>query len=313
MSKKGFRISGSFLAIVSLFTLLTLSLTCVVYAYEKEIVLGEVYQTEKEKERYKVSFRDRFALDLNFGIGGYYGGASNLQILGIDPDVNTYVKNLGMDYSETVGAIRLTATFFITPQFAVYIGAPFGVVTVDKEQEGLAQFFEEDDLKVGVGDIYGGLALTLLSGTEAKPNIAIFFNADADTSKFYSLGDGLWDFTVGGQINQLLSRSFYVFGTGDYTYRLKKKDIDPGNIVGYGGGFGFLLSGKSRIEAGLRAHRYYETKFDSRTLFKEADDLAFNLKFASKLGSMNFIIGNLNEGFEFGKNTVVLEYTIPLY
>lgn len=292
---------------------LVLLLSSIGLAYERDIILGEEYHTEKERYKIRkepVSFKDRFSLDLNFGIGGYYGGCSNLQIFGRDPKINTYVKNLGMDYSENADVVRLTATYFVTPKLTVYIGVPFGVVT-------LAQLFKEDELKAGVGDIYGGLAFTLLSGTEAIPNIAVFLNVDADTSKYYSLGDGLWDYTIGTQVNQLLFKSFYIFGMRDYTYRLEKKNIEPGNIAGYGGGVGFL-SGQIRIEAGLRAYKYDETKFNNTTLFEKSDDLAFNLKSITsfgigKISSMNLIVGNLDEGFEFGKDPITVEFSIPIF
>jgi len=315
------RKSGRFTALVLALSMSLLFLIpCVAFAYEKEVVLGEGYQTLKEKERYKfkteeVTFKDRFKLDLNFGIGGYYGGSSNLQIYGIDPEIERYVQRLGMTYSENAGVIRLTASYFLTPKLVIYVGVPFGLVLVDKGQEGLAQLFDEDELRFGVGDVSGGITYTLLSGTETRPNIAIAVDIDSTTSKYYSLGDGLWDYTIGTQVNQLLSKSFYIFGMGSYTFRSEKNGIDPGNIVGYGGGIGFL-AGQGRIEAGLKTFKYAETKIDNSTLFEKSDNLVFNLNFVTpfgsgKIGGMNLIVGNL-EHFKFGRDPIVLEFTIPI-
>lgn len=223
------KMTGKFYASLLVFFVFMLLISALGYSYEREVVLGEEYQTPKEKERYKfkteeVTFKDRFKLDLNFGIGGYYGSSSNVQLYGIDPKIDAYVKRLDMHYSENIGAARLTATYFITQKLAIYLGVPFGVVNEDKGQ-GYFDQFNDINLNFGVGDISGGISYTLLSGTESKPNIAIAVDVDSNTSKYYSLGDGLWDYTIGSQVNQLLSKSFYIFGLGSYTFRAKKSGI----------------------------------------------------------------------------------------
>lgn len=77
-----------------------------------------------------------------------------------------------------------------------------------------------------------------------------------------------------------------------------------------------MHAGQGRIEAGLRTFKYAETKIDNSTLFEKSDNLVFNLNFVTpfgsgKIGGMNLIVGNL-EHFKFGRDPIVLEFTIPI-
>jgi len=278
------------------------------HSYEREVILGDVYQTEKEKE----SLKDRFRLDVSVGYG--YSYAQILTgIYGPDPKLATYLDRLDMDYSENLAALRLTATYAMTSKMGIYFSVPFGAVKYKKE-EGIRRIFEEDKLGFGLGDIYGGIYYNILSGSKTTPNIVINVDANSDIAKYYSLGDGLWDITPGIQIRQLLSDSFYILGLADYTFRLKKKEIEPGDIFGYGGGIGFIL-GSSALELGLKAATIDETKIDNTTLFDKDKDLAFFMAIKSLYKGMGFYltIGNLDEGIDLERNSFGFEFSFPIF
>lgn len=315
MSKRGFsKMSGGLFAVLSFALLLSLSLSCIAHAYEKEIVLGEVYQTEKEKE----TLKDRFRLDLSLSYGYSYA-----QILtglyGLDRKFATYLNRLDMDYLNDLYAVRLTATYAISNKIGMYLAVPFGAGSLKKAEEALdgddtlARFFEEDKIGVGIGDIYGGIYFNLLSGTRNRPDIVVYGDVNSDVAKHYPLGDGFWDITAGMQIRQLISDSFYIFGMGDYTHRLKKKNVEPGGIVGYGGGIGFLSS-SSAFEIGLKAAKIDETKIDNKVFFEKDEDLALSIALKSlyKGMGMSFNISNLDEGFNLKKNTFGFEINFPI-
>ena len=312
MKRKEFssKMTGKLYASLLVFFVFMLLIPDLGYSYEREVILGDVYQTEKEKE----SLKDRFRLDLSVGYG-----YSNAQILtgiyGPDPRLATYLDRLDMDYSENLAALRLTATYTITQQMGIYLSIPFGAVKYKKE-EGISRIFEEDKLGVGLGDIYGGVYYNILSGTKTTPNIVTYVDVNSDIAKYYSLGDGLWDITPGIQIRQLLSDSFYIFGLADYTFRLKKKDIDSGDIFGYGGGIGFILGRMdSVLEFGLKAATIDETKINNTILFDKDEDLTFfmGIKSLYKGSSFYLTISNLDEGIDFERNSFGFEFSFPIY
>jgi len=287
------------------------------FASERDIILEESYQTEGEKQRYRtgeeqISFSDRF--HLNFGIGYGYSYAQTLTgIYGPDPALETYLEQLGMEFSENLGTFRITASYMINPRTFAYFGVPFGLVELHTE-EGSTLFSEDYDYEFGVGDLYGGLGYLLLPETESIPSTIINLDINSDTTEYYSLGDGLWDITGGAKVSKSLAKSFYVFGVGNYTERLEKNDIEPGNIVGYGGGIGFLLT-SSRIEIGIKEAQIDETEFNNAILFPDGEDLALNFSIYSLFeggGSFHFNWGNLDEGMDFERNTFGFEFSVPI-
>ncbi len=225
------------------------------------------------------------------------------------------MRALDLDYSENMMTVRLTATYALTPNAGFYFAVPFGAVKFKTAEDPIARIFEEDSIKAGVGDIYGGIYYNILSGSKNTPNIVLNLDVNSDVAKFWSLGDGLWDFTASLQARQLLSDSFFVYGLSDYTERLKKNGVKPGQVIGYGGGFGFISGNGSSInEFGLRAAQYSKTTKNGVTLLDKSDDLT--LIWASKALykglSTAFTIGNLNKGFSFKQNTFGFEFSFPI-
>lgn len=313
MFKRGFKKTlGGFSAVSIFALLLSLSLPCIVYAYEKEVVLGEVYQTTKEKEILK----DRLRLDLSFGWGYSFGQPMTGSFYDLNTKTQTYLRALNLDYSENMLTVRLTATYALTPNAGVYLAVPFGAVTFKTAEDPIARIFEEDKIKGGVGDLYGGIYYNLLSGSKSSPNIVLNVDVNSDTAKFSSLGDGLWNFTASLQARQFLSESFFVFGLGDYTTGLKKNGVKPGDVIGYGGGFGFMSgNGTARNDFGLRAAQHSKTTKNGATLLDKSDDLTFiwASKSLYKGLSTAFTIGNLNNGFSFKQNTFGFEISFPIF
>jgi len=305
-----------FLVIQFLFLLLFFGQEIAI-AFEREIILEESYQTEQEKQRYQrdkeqMSFEDRFHLD--FGIGYGFSYTQTLTgIYGPDSRTQTYLNQLGMEFSENLGTFRLRASYMLDPRTFAYFGVPFAVVKLQTEQ-GSRFVVPENEYKFGVGDLYGGLGHVLLPETEAIPSTTIYLDINADNAKYYSLGDGLWGITGAGRISKSLDKSFYVFGTGNYTERQEKNDIEPGKIVGYGGGVGFHV-GSSRVEIGVTEAQIDETEFNNAILFPDNEDLTLNISVYSLFegrGSFHFNWGNLDEGMDFERNTFGFEFSIPI-
>jgi hypothetical protein len=283
-------------------SLVILVMSSIGNAYEKEIVLGEAYETKQEKE----SLKDRFRLEVSLGYG--YSYAQFLTgLYGPSDDLLDYLDRLNMDYSENYTTLRVTATYAISQRLGVYLAIPSGVVKIN-EGKTMGERLFNDKYRFGVGDIYGGMYFIVLQGSKSSPTLVVNVDANSDIAKYYSLGDGVWDFTYGLQIRQLLSDSFYIYGVGDYTQRLKKHNVDPGDIIGYGGGIGFL-AGQGALEMGVKAANIRETKIDGVQLFDKDEDLAFvlSLKSLYKGAGISFTMGNLDEGISIKKNTFGLE------
>lgn len=276
-------------------------------AYEREIVFGEEYQSKKEKEQVE----KRFGLDLSFGYGYSY-----IQFLtgiyGIDSKEKIYYNRLGLDYSNSSTTFRVTGSVLATPRLGFYAGSPFGLVSVKQDRVG--RLGETQNLEFGVGDIYTGGYYQLVTETKTIPSVVVNFDVNSNTAKYSSLGDGVWDFTPAVQARKMLTNSFYVFGLEDYTYRKKENGVDPGDIIGYGGGVGVFF-GRNAVELGLKAANIEKTKLDGATWFDKGEDLALNFRwgFLDTGGSVNVNIGNLDEGFDIKTNTFGIEITFPIF
>ena len=312
------------LFILSLFAIFifTLLKQNIGFSYEREIILSDEYQTEKEKERYeglvkpedeKINFKDRFHLDISGGHGfSYANSASITGLYSLSDEFETYLDRLDMEFSSNLAQLRLTATYLFNPKMGIYLGLPVGMVR--ERDEGRGRSDGSSNISGGVGDVYGGIFYNVLSETKYMPNVIINFDANANTAKFVSLGDGLWDFTLGIQPRKFVAKSLYLFGVADYTFRLEEKNIDPEGIIGYGGGVGIIWGGNI-IEPGLKAYHIGEVEVDSETLFYDNEDLIFNVAWKSLFyrGNLNFTVGNLDEGLDISTTTIGFEYSFPIF
>jgi hypothetical protein len=280
-------------------------------SYEREIILSEEYQTKKEKEVLK----DRFRLDLGIGYGFSYSSTAIITgLYELDPVYEAYLDRLGIEFSKNFITMRLTAAYAISPRFGIYANVPFGIVEPMKEKEGLARLSEEQDYEFGIGDISGGIYYHLVPETERIPNVIVSFDLNSNIAEYTSLGNGVWDLTGGLQLRKFLSKSFFLFGLGDYTYTMEEKDVNPGDVIGYGGGIGFLSWGDSITEIGLKAYSIGEGEVGGVKWLDKNEDLVFNLTFKSLLkgGSSTFFIAGLAEGLDFERNTFGFEFSIPI-
>lgn len=269
-------------------------------ASEKEVILSEEYQTEKEK-MYLVD--NRFKTDFGFGTS-YVLGAT------------VYMLNMAMTYR-------------INPGMGIYLVVPSYIASVLERK----YLFSEEEWKSGIGDVYAGIYYQLLSGTGTMPNIIVDLDINSDTSKYFPLESenwGGWDFMFGTQVRKFIYKPFYLFGLGDYTYKVSKEEVlvtrdspIPEGVrnmyftsasVGYGGGIGVFL-GQLAIEASLKADRPYlggETAGAWPTGAWPYRTLTFNLALRSILSAdrMAVTFYNVDKGFDWKR--LSFGYSYPL-
>jgi len=278
-------------------------------AYEKEVVLGEEYQTQREKE----ALTDRFRLDWGFTYGITTSTESSI-ISGwydLDPAFAFYLEQLDMEYSRNFLSMRLTGIYLITPRLDISATVPFGLVEPRREREGIFPNFDED-YEFAVGDISGGMNYYLLPETEGIPGVVVGLDVSSGTSKFTSLGNGVWDITGGLRVQKHLAEPFYVFGLGDYTYTMEKNDVNPGDITGYGGGIGFVFGGQNILEIGLKWYDIGEAEFRDVPLLPENDNLLLTISLRTNAGSVNAFFAGFDEGIDSDRTTFGIEYVIPI-
>jgi hypothetical protein len=111
-----------------------------------------------------------------------------------------------------------------------------------------------------------------------------------------------------------VAKSFYLFGVADYTFKLEENNVDPGGVLGYGGGVGIIWGG-SILEPRLKAYHFGETELNSETLLDDDEDLIFEFAMRSLFwrGNFNFTLSNLDEGLDIKTTTVGFEYTLPIF
>jgi len=278
-------------------------------ALEREIVLGEEYQTKREE----TVLEDRFRLDLGLTYGITTSTESSI-ISGwydLDPAFAFYLERLGMEYSRNFVSMRATATYLISSRLAVSTIVPFGFVEPRRERQGIFPDYDEE-YEFDVGDISGGINYCLLPETEQIPNVVVGLELDSDTSKYTSLGNGVWDVTGGLRVQKLLSKSFFVFGLSDYTYTIEKDDIDPGDVIGYGGGIGFVLGGENILEIGLKQYDIGEAEFRGAKLLPENDSLLLTISLRTDAGGVNMFLAGFDEGISSDRTVFGIEYVIPI-
>ena len=279
-------------------------------AYEREVVLPEQYQTESEKE----TLADRFSVELSVGMNLVRSlNSYRAQAMGISdfdqltPQGKTYLDRLGLEFSKSTVTAGVGATYLINPRTGVFLTVPGSLVHAERDAtaagpRGSTITVTEDDWAVGIGDVSAGISYGLLLETETSkiPTVNVQFEADSDLAKYYSLGDGVWGFTPGVRVSKFLTESYYLFGTGSYTYKMEKNGAEPGDVIGYGGGIGFLMNNKqSRAEIGLTMYSFGESTIDGQPAFEEGNNLVLRLGVQSvyKGGSVHLVIGGLNHGF----------------
>ncbi len=278
-------------------------------AFEREVVLGKEYQTKREAQ----VLEDRFRLDLGWTYGITTSTESSI-ITGwydLDPAFAFYLDRLGLEFSRNFLSMRTTATYLISPRLGISATVPFGLVEPKREREGIFPNYDEE-YEFDVGDISGGINYCLLPETERIPNVVVGFDLSSDTSKFTSLGNGVWDVTGGLRVQKLLSKSFFAFGLSDYTYTMEKNDIDPGDVVGYGGGIGFVLAEDNILEIGLKQYEIGEAEFRDVPLLPENDSLLLTISWRTNAGSVNAFLAGFEGGMDHDTTTFGVEYVLPI-
>ncbi|MGD0078096.1 MAG: hypothetical protein ABSB91_05660 [Sedimentisphaerales bacterium] len=285
------------------------------FATEREVILSDKYQTESEKNAFKSEtgpFEGKFMLDLSIGYGFSYATTAYMTgLTELDPAVQTYIDRLGMKFSRNYLTTRLTATYVFDPRLGVYVYAPFGIVEVRGEREGP---WQKSKYESGIGDAGGGMYYHLIPETDYIPNVILNFDLNSDIAKYLSLGDGVWDYTGGIQARKFVSKSVYLLGLSDYTYRAEKKGVALGNVTGYGGGVGFVANG-SILEITLKQYEIAEGKIDGQTRFDQTDDLVLNITAKSLIsrGDLNIYFTGINKTIDFKNNTFGVEFTFPIF
>ncbi|MHC4110032.1 MAG: hypothetical protein ACYSUY_03095 [Planctomycetota bacterium] len=279
-----------------------------VMSYEREVVLSEEYQTRREKE----VIEDRFRLDLGWTYGMTTSTESSI-ITGwydLDPAFAYYLDRLGLEYSSNFLSMRATATYLISSRLGISTTVPFGVVEPKRERDGIFPNYDSE-YEFGIGDISGGINYCLVPETERIPNVVVGLDLNSNTSKYTSLGNGVWDIAGGLQVRKLLSESFYVLGLSDYTYTMEEKGVNPGDVIGYGGGIGFLLGKGNIAEVRLKKYDIGESEIGGRKWLPENDSLLLTLSLRTNVGSMNVFLAGFEEGFHHERTLFGIEYVFP--
>lgn len=286
-------------------------------ASEQNIPTIEKYQKQETNKTNR-----RFNLDIGLGWGFSYG--NSLLVAGLfEPDPNTelYLELIDLQQSENVLVVRLSAGYAFTQDFGIYINVPSGLIQKppDPEENRLPGLIEADDYKYGLGDIAIGAYYRIISETTALPNIILNFDVDSNTAKFSSLGNGLWDITYAGQARKTFFDVFQVLIVGDYSNRLEKEIgkemIEPGDIIGYGGGFGLLFFKKVSLETILKEINISETKLNGTTLLQSTRDrlLLIKLSTISSRVGLDISVAGLKDGFDVKRNTFGIALSVPIY
>lgn len=273
-------------------------------ALREEAALGEGYQLEPEKE----TLEDR----LSWEVGVAYG-LPGLSLLGMgskrfpERPSREFLDTLDMTYSENYFLLALGAKYLVTPRLELYAGLPATLLLQTENNEGGGRRRKGGLTSKwgGVGDIYGGISYAILTESKRRPLVIATLDVNSTSSKYTSMGDGFWGFTPKLSVRKFVSGPLYLKGFTAYTRRLDRKGVDPGAIVSYGGGIGFL-SGDKNIELNLERTHTAKTKTAGRTLLNSEEDLVMDIAFTTIFGKQTSTFGlswgGLEEGFDWGKN-----------
>lgn len=272
-------------------------------ASREESVLSEEYQLESEKE----TLKDKLSLEIGWSYGVFLPGLGANRFP--ERPSKEFLDTLDMTYSENNSSFFLGAKYLATSKLEVYAGIPFALLLQIENNEGGNRRTRGGLTSKwgGVGDIYGGISYALVTESKYRPLVITTVDINSAFSKYTSMGDGFWDITPMLSLRKFISGPIYVKGLAGYTHRLDRKGVDPGEIISYGGGLGFL-SGDKNIELDLKRSHAADTKIGDRTVEKSNEDLVMNIAFTSVFGkrtsTFGVFLGGLEEGFNWDKNSV---------
>lgn len=268
-------------------------------ASREEAALSEKYQVETEKE----TLKDKLSWEFAAFYGLFYPGFSRFPA----PPPKEFLDTLDMSYSYNSPSFLLGVKYLLTSRLEFYAGVPFAAgIEIKDKKTGARSSKSTYKWAGGVGDIYGGASYALVTESKYRPLIITTLDVNSALSKYTSIGDGFWGITPTLSLRKFIAGPLYIKGSSGYTYRLVRKGIDPGEIIHYGGGLGFLFGNKN-LELNLDRAHYAKTKIGDRTLIDSTDDLIVNIAFTTMLGKQTSTIGvywgGLEEGFNVNRNS----------
>jgi|WetSurMetagenome_2_1015567.scaffolds.fasta_scaffold34954_2 hypothetical protein len=269
-------------------------------------------QTQQTEKKYP-------GFDLSLGLtAGYNYNTMTKFIRGESPELTIYLRQLGLLYAFNNFGFYVTGTFDINPRIGISATFPFAFVTKESID------FQNNMSDFGVGDFSFRLYFNVIKKEKSKPmkpQLQLYSDVNSNLSKFYPLGDGRWNITLGGKITkplfefnqdyQILLKSFSIFGLADYTFAMDRTDITGGNIVGYGVGFkakGDILG----LVVQAKGQHTNKTFFKDRTLFGSGDDVILNFSLNYYKSCLSLNIGGLGQGVGLAKNRIGVEAVFPL-
>lgn len=278
------------------------------FASREDITLGQDYQLESEKK----IFADKFSWDINLS----YGLSSVSGLLGLgasrfaEKPSEEYLDTLGMSYSTSDFSLALGASYLVNLRLELSAGVPLSVVMAEVENSG-RQKVRHPQLKFGLGDIYGGISYALLTESKNRPLVVTTFEVKSALSKYTSMGDGFWGLTPGVYLRKFISGPVYALGLAGYTFRLKRRGVNPDGNIKYGAGFG-ILSENKRLELSLERAQTGKAKIGSQVIMDSEEDLTLGINFTTMLSGQTFALGlflsGLEDGLDWGKNTAGLSF-----
>jgi len=274
------------------------------FSYEREIIIGEEYQTKRETKLLKRKFRFNLSVSTGFCYAQEVITSGKYELL--PPEYKTYLEKLNMKFSSNPFTIGFTVTYIITPRMGVYFSIPFGLVKVGTRLCYVyppGRFAECDKIAVGIGDIFGGVYYQLLKETNLLPSLTVYFEVYSPLAKYTSLGDGVWDLVGGLDVRKILIKPFYLCGLFVYINKLPRNHINPGDIIRYGGGIGILRRNRA-IEIDVIKSDIGSIKMMDYVLLEKDTDLELMLRFdffgiKSREGSLIFRMAGLDEGWNW--------------
>lgn len=275
------------------------------FAAREDVILGEEYQLESEKE----TLKDKFIWEIGLQYGYVFTKRAVNPWPGRPPQ--EYLDRLDMTYSKNYLSLGLGAKYLATSRLAVYAGMPFSFLQKEVTPRKRKGPFSAPG--VGVGDVRTGISYALLPESKYRPLVVTTFEVTAPLSRFTSIGDGFWGFTPEVSLRKFISGPLYVKGLTSYTHRLDRKGIDPGAIINYGGGVGLLLGDKNNIELTLERAHIAKTKIGDRTLIDSNENMIMEIAYSSSIGdkqtsTIALDIGGLEDGFSWNQDWIGISF-----
>lgn len=296
MEKRAYCFKVLVLFIAGIFFSSAVPNTC--FASREDVVLGEDYQLKSEKE----TLKDKLTWEIDF----VYGLSSVSRLTGLGSEIisekpaKEYLDTLGMTYSENNFMLTLGANYLVMPKVEISGGVPLSVAIAEIET-GNRRIPTTRQLRMAAGDAYAGISYALLTESNRRPLVIATFEADSALSKYTSMGDGFLGLTPGFYLRKFISKDAYLLGTAGYTHRLKRRGVEPGKIISYGAGLGFLSEDK-KIELSLERSHSDETRIGEKTVLDSEDDLTISVAFTTMFASRTTTIGVSLSGLEQGLN-----------